>query len=57
MDYAANSFAGPVLFGEQNPNPTHFQHIAAWQEFNRLARIKADCSRRVARIKRSRYAA
>lgn len=55
--YAETSFAGPVLFGNANPNPTHFQHIADWQEFNRLARIKADCSRRVARIKRSRYAA
>jgi hypothetical protein len=37
MDYAAESFDGPVLFGDRNPNPTHFQHIAAYMEMKRLA--------------------
>lgn len=44
MDYAAESFDGPVLFGERNPNPTHFQHIADYFEVKRLKRINDMCS-------------
>lgn len=42
MDYAAESFDGPVLFGERNPNPTHFQHIADYFEMKRLARKREE---------------
>lgn len=40
--YAETSYAGTPLFGERNPTPTHFQHIAAWQERRRLERKRAD---------------
>lgn len=39
--YAETSFAGPSLFGERNPTPTHFQHIADWHEHRRLERKRA----------------
>ena len=40
--YAETSYAGTPLFGERNPTPTHFQHIAAWHEHRRLERKRAD---------------
>ena len=49
--YAETSWAGTPLFGERNPTPTHFQHIAAWQERSRVTRRWQECvaasSRRV----------
>lgn len=55
MSYSESSFAGPTLFGPSNPSPTHFAHIAAWQERNRLARIHDNCKRLARNYKRSRY--
>ncbi|WP_158250700.1 hypothetical protein [Novosphingobium sp. HII-3] len=41
--YAETSYAGTPLFGERNPTPTHFQHIAAWQERRRVAQRQREC--------------
>lgn len=48
--YAETSYAGTPLFGERNPTPTHFQHIAAWQDRRRLERIACQC--RAAQLRR-----
>lgn len=40
MLYGETSFAGKPMFGEPNPAPTHFQHIADWLDHQRLQRFK-----------------
>lgn len=55
MSYAETSFAGPSLWNGTNPTPTHFAHIAAWQEKARLDRIRDNCTRITRNAKRSRY--
>lgn len=45
MDYAAESFDGLVLFGDRNPNPTHFQHIADYFEMKRIARKRKEAQK------------
>jgi hypothetical protein len=55
--YGETSYAGTPLFGAPNPAPTHFQHVAAWEEAQRLKRIKARMAEQRRRVARDRFRA